>query len=415
MKIHIVQKGDTLWKIAKKYGVNFEELKKMNSHLSNPDMIMPGMKIRVPSEGVPVKKEAPISKAVKEAPTKQPVKEAPKAVHPYAEMPPVTLPVVEEAKEMPKAVLPETFAPPPAQPPYMPIQQIYHPQPEIDVNNFYINMANMGMMNQAPPPLPPKPENILPGMMKPEEEIPEKVELPEKEELPEMEKPAPPPPVFHQPICPPLYQQPCMPPCPPPPCCHPATPVMPGAGFMWPMQQPYGYQAGYGQAMNPMGVNPAMAQMPDFDDPDDLENPESINFNYPDDQGSSQFDPQMMGGDEGGNPQMSYMPNLQNCVPTSPVLPGSGFGGFGYQPFASYPQTAAMPGIYMQPSGFGPTMPQTFGGYPWFNQPPFMPQSFQMPFGAVQGGYPMYPYGYQRQDYPYYQMPDDDDSDEYDY
>ena len=49
VKIHIVQKGDTLWKIAKKYGVNFEELKKMNSQLSNPDMIMPGMKIKVPT------------------------------------------------------------------------------------------------------------------------------------------------------------------------------------------------------------------------------------------------------------------------------------------------------------------------------------------------------------------------------
>ncbi|WP_029326492.1 SafA/ExsA family spore coat assembly protein [Bacillus sp. m3-13] len=46
MKIHIVQKGDTLWKIAQKYNVNFEELKKSNSQLSNPDMIMPGMKIK---------------------------------------------------------------------------------------------------------------------------------------------------------------------------------------------------------------------------------------------------------------------------------------------------------------------------------------------------------------------------------
>ena len=60
MKIHIVQKGDTLWKIAKKYGVNFEELKKMNSQLSNPDMIMPGMKIKVPTTGGNIKKEAPI-------------------------------------------------------------------------------------------------------------------------------------------------------------------------------------------------------------------------------------------------------------------------------------------------------------------------------------------------------------------
>ena len=49
MKIHIVQKGETLWSIAKKYGVNFDELKKMNAQLSNPDMVMPGMKIKVPA------------------------------------------------------------------------------------------------------------------------------------------------------------------------------------------------------------------------------------------------------------------------------------------------------------------------------------------------------------------------------
>ena len=57
VKIHIVQKGDTLWKIAKKYGVNFEELKMLNSQLSNPDMIMPGMKIKVPTSGGNIKKE----------------------------------------------------------------------------------------------------------------------------------------------------------------------------------------------------------------------------------------------------------------------------------------------------------------------------------------------------------------------
>lgn len=50
MKIHIVQKGDTLWEIAKKYNVDFEALKQLNSHLASPDMIMPGMKIRIPAE-----------------------------------------------------------------------------------------------------------------------------------------------------------------------------------------------------------------------------------------------------------------------------------------------------------------------------------------------------------------------------
>lgn len=55
LKIHIVQKGDTLWEIAKQYGVDIEELKELNSHLSSPDMIMPGMKIKIPSSSKQVK------------------------------------------------------------------------------------------------------------------------------------------------------------------------------------------------------------------------------------------------------------------------------------------------------------------------------------------------------------------------
>lgn len=48
MQVHTVQKGDTLWKIAKMYGVDFEELKAANLQLTNPDLIMPGMKILIP-------------------------------------------------------------------------------------------------------------------------------------------------------------------------------------------------------------------------------------------------------------------------------------------------------------------------------------------------------------------------------
>ncbi|TXL68084.1 SafA/ExsA family spore coat assembly protein [Cerasibacillus terrae] len=65
MKIHIVQKGDTLWEIAKMYGVDFEELKSLNSQLSSPDMIMPGMKIKVPGVEKTVKKETPKEKQIK--------------------------------------------------------------------------------------------------------------------------------------------------------------------------------------------------------------------------------------------------------------------------------------------------------------------------------------------------------------
>lgn len=57
MRVHIVQKGDTLWKIAKQYGIGFEELKRLNAQLANPDYIVPGMEIFLPETGEMVGKE----------------------------------------------------------------------------------------------------------------------------------------------------------------------------------------------------------------------------------------------------------------------------------------------------------------------------------------------------------------------
>lgn len=65
MRVHIVQKGDTLWKIAKQYAVGFDELKRLNAHLANPDYIVPGMEIYLPA----MSKEKEI---VKERPVQQP-------------------------------------------------------------------------------------------------------------------------------------------------------------------------------------------------------------------------------------------------------------------------------------------------------------------------------------------------------
>ncbi|MGM8212985.1 SafA/ExsA family spore coat assembly protein [Virgibacillus sp. W0430] len=66
MKIHIVQKGDTLWEIAKQYGVAFEELKQMNAQVASPDMIMPGMKVKIPSSAKQVKKQMGKEQAIKQ-------------------------------------------------------------------------------------------------------------------------------------------------------------------------------------------------------------------------------------------------------------------------------------------------------------------------------------------------------------
>src|SRR5699024_7260177 len=65
VKIHIVQKGDTLWELAEQYDVDFSELKKVNSQLSSPDMIMPGMKVKIPSSKKQVKKETKQTKEEK--------------------------------------------------------------------------------------------------------------------------------------------------------------------------------------------------------------------------------------------------------------------------------------------------------------------------------------------------------------
>lgn len=99
MKIHIVQKGDTLWKLAQKYGVDFEEMKQMNNHLADPDMLMPGMKVKVPSNAVQAKKEMPKKEEMlkKSAPKELPKKEMKKA-EPIMDTPKKGLP----KKELPK-------------------------------------------------------------------------------------------------------------------------------------------------------------------------------------------------------------------------------------------------------------------------------------------------------------------------
>ncbi|MFC5469458.1 LysM peptidoglycan-binding domain-containing protein [Cohnella suwonensis] len=49
MKIHMVKQGDTLYLIAKKYNVPLEELIKANPDISNPDAVDIGMKVKIPT------------------------------------------------------------------------------------------------------------------------------------------------------------------------------------------------------------------------------------------------------------------------------------------------------------------------------------------------------------------------------
>lgn len=225
MKIHIVQQGDTLWKLAKKYDVDFEQLKAVNNHLSNPDVIMPGMKIKIPTGGVPVKKqtikkEQPVQ--VKEQPIQvkeQPIqmKEQPKA----KEMP---LPKKEEVKVPEEIKKPEPIIQQPiAQPPQQPITQEQYLQ--------NMNM-NFNIYKPVPPPKQPKvpeppkmPVKETPKVEKPKPMVPPPPEPPKKE----MPMPSMP---IQQPIAQPAPMQ--------PQGCYPVSGIMPGCSYnMPPVVQPY--------------------------------------------------------------------------------------------------------------------------------------------------------------------------------
>ena len=44
---HRVVKGDTLWGLAKKYGVDLKELVALNPQIKNPNLIYVGQEVRV--------------------------------------------------------------------------------------------------------------------------------------------------------------------------------------------------------------------------------------------------------------------------------------------------------------------------------------------------------------------------------
>ncbi|MFC4558940.1 SafA/ExsA family spore coat assembly protein [Virgibacillus kekensis] len=113
MRIHIVQKGDTLWEIAKQYNVDFDQLKEANPQLSSPDMIMPGMKIKIPSTSKPVKKESVKPKETQK-PVQQPIQQPAQkptqkpTQHPYKDTSPKPQPVMKEDDTVkPKQIQPK--------------------------------------------------------------------------------------------------------------------------------------------------------------------------------------------------------------------------------------------------------------------------------------------------------------------
>ncbi|WP_156291186.1 SafA/ExsA family spore coat assembly protein [Oceanobacillus salinisoli] len=200
MKIHVVQKGDTLWELSKQYGVDFEELKQVNSHLASPDMIMPGMKIKIPSTAKAVKKETQAQKEIKK---------------PYKDVSPKPMPVIhEDDKEKKKIVKPEM----PVQPPKMPTQQIMQ-MPIIDQDfDFEFNFPQMPSYPKPKAKEEPKKEKVKKEVKEPVKKQPSHKPYPPKQ------------PMYQPPVHAPVHQPMIQPMPPMMPCCfyvHPCHPPMP--------------------------------------------------------------------------------------------------------------------------------------------------------------------------------------------
>ena len=50
MKRYTVEKGDTLWNIAKRFDISLDDIIEANPQLKDPNMLQPGMVLNVPVE-----------------------------------------------------------------------------------------------------------------------------------------------------------------------------------------------------------------------------------------------------------------------------------------------------------------------------------------------------------------------------
>ncbi|PLT32419.1 hypothetical protein CUU64_20200, partial [Bacillus sp. V5-8f] len=432
MKIHIVQKGDTLWKLSKKYGVSFEELKQMNSQLSNPDMIMPGMKIKIPGSSGSVKKEM-ISPAnqpgygVKEAPIGQPVqplkeqpsiqpqqpkeqpliqqvqeqmeqKPLPQKEQPMVTQPPMAKeqPVVKEIiKEKPivkevikeKPIIKEIIKEKPIIQEIIKEKQVPQPvMPEIDINNYFmVNMANVSVEKPpSPPPIPTLPKKVKPIAMKdisPVEVKPSKDVQPALDFKPSKDvaldfqpsKDVQPAPDFH-----PIHEFPYM-----EPGCMPVTPIMPGTGLCLP------YHPGVFPQVQTAAMQPTFQPYDYAENPSMLESSEMLDFHMhtglhgvqnqpPFAQGVSPAEEMQPPFEYGMNPQPMDLPGYQGQP--SQMMPDFG---------SSFSQPAAFPGLqpemgnmYTAPPfqhGYESSMESSSMFMSNFSYPPYRQQPSQLP------------------------------------
>lgn len=395
MNVHIVQKGDTLWKIARQNGVSFDELKRMNAHLANPDYIVPGMKIFLPDKATSKKEEIVHPFNDGKPPKTVVLSEKEKVV----EMPVMEVPVVELPKEKVKEkivetpIMPEFSAPvqPTPIPQYQPIQMPqYHAIQYVPITkNFYSVQQSAHVQ-----PAPVQPAPIQPPPMPVESPIVEEI----VEEHVPMKMPMMTQPVFTGPMCG------CMPMpefCPP---FYPCHPCMHHFNPMAPMQMPYfGYPLGMqgGPGMMTEQMMPGMMSTPMMQG---MMPQQMVQGVYEDDM-SPDFSPEMMGNYPGELPemetpevagQMAVNPGPAGWVLESPndepssflekfeqqyqhQVPGQVAGAYGY------PATGQVAGAY----GY-PAPGQVAGAY--------APQGAAMfpDYYGLQQGYPMAaaPYSY---------------------
>ncbi len=206
VKIHIVQKGDTLWKLSKKYGVDFENLKSANQHLTNPDLIMPGMKINIPTAGITNPKNVPYQGEGAPMTKEQPIKKEMPQVQPIEEIP-TKKEVKKKAPTPPPAVAPAPAPPPELKPTYQ-MQQA-----KMNVN-IYKQPAAVPKVPMPPPAkkpkeLPKKPKELpKKPISKPEPKVaPKEMVVPKPvKKLPEKKKPVAKPKMKPQPMPLPIQQ-----------------------------------------------------------------------------------------------------------------------------------------------------------------------------------------------------------------
>ena len=130
VEVHVVQKGDTLWKISRQYGISFEDLKRVNAHLANPDYVVPGMKIFLPDavKGKGEVKQPTTSSGQVQKTEKAPVKKAiPPKVEKEVSKQPIPIPEVPTPPKVPTKPSVEAKPVPPKKTPPLPVEPVSPP------------------------------------------------------------------------------------------------------------------------------------------------------------------------------------------------------------------------------------------------------------------------------------------------